>query len=218
MPPPEKTEHQPSPEGQADTVADSESTLGLRLEALVKSPTWEVGLPAVIHDFAQGEVILLLADPVSARTTVEVQVNTCSFQGDILYCQPKGSLWEAHISFDDVDASGLRRSPRFPVRIPARVFGGASDIPVGATIVDISGDGLGIEMAEAVAVQTRVAVQSQESTALGQVRHCREFEPGRFRAGVQLHHIIRKDRELAQASAESGGWVGKLARRLKIGG
>lgn len=216
MPPPEKTEHRLREKEQTESVPGSALELGIRLEAQVKSPTWEVGVPAVIQDFAQGEVTLLLADPITERTPVNVQVNNCSFDGEILFCQTAGSLWEAHVSFDDVDATGLRRTPRFPVRIAARVFASSSEIPIEGTIVDVSGDGLGMELAQPVPVKTRVAVQSDQSTALGEVRHCRELASGRFRAGVFLHHIIRKDPELEKASAEST-WMGKLARRFGIG-
>jgi len=206
----------PTPERASSQPAAIEPTLGLRVEALVKSPTWEVGLPAVIHDFAPGEVILLLADPVTQRTPVDVRVNDCSFSGEILYCRRNGSLWEVHISFDDADASGLRRSPRFPVQIAARVFASTNELPIEGVIVDISGDGLGMELAQGVPVQARVAVQSDQSTALGEVRHCRELKSGRFRAGVQLHHIMRRNQELEKGSAEAG-WMGKLARRLGMG-
>ncbi|HEX5228417.1 MAG TPA: PilZ domain-containing protein [Bryobacteraceae bacterium] len=210
MPPPEKTERQTGPN---DGVIDG---LGLRLEARVKSPTWEVAISGVIDDFAQGEVILLMADPITERTHVSVQANTSVFAGEILYCQPRGSLWETHVSFDDVDASGLRRTPRFPVRIPARVFSSTNEQPLEAMILDVSGDGLGIELAEPVKMGTRVAVQSEESTALGEVKHCRELKSGRFRAGVFLHHIMKKNQELEEGSGESN-WMGKLARRFKMG-
>jgi hypothetical protein len=186
---------------------------GLQLEARVTAPTWEIGLSAVLQDFTPGEAILLLDDQIPAGTRVTIQLNTSSFAGDILYCSPSGSRWEAHVSFDDVDATGLRRTPRFPVSIPARIFCSASDDPVDARIVDISGEGLGIELAEALPKDANIAVQSEENTALGQVRHCRELSTGLFRVGVQLHHIVKKDPELEKASADSG-WMNKLGARL----
>jgi len=64
-------------------------------------------------------------------------------------------------------------------------------------------------------MQACIAVQSEENTALGVVRHCRELSPGLFRAGVQLHHIVRKDPDLEKASAESG-WINKLGARLGL--
>ncbi len=208
MPPsPENAELRPRPTGDEP---------GVGLEVRVKSPTWEVGVGAVLQDFTPGEVILLLDDPITAQTHVAVQVNTCSFHGEILYCKPSGSRWEAHVSFDDVDASGLRRSPRFPVRIPARLFASGCGGPIEATILDISGEGLGLEIGRAVPAQTNVAVQSEDAVALGHVRHCREIGPGAFRAGILLQHIMKRDGELVRAAAESG-WMSRLGLGRKKG-
>ncbi len=184
---------------------------GLQMEARVTSTTWEIGLSAVVQDFTPGEVILLLDDQVGEGTHVTVQLNTCSFDGVILFCSPSGGRYEAHVSFDDVDATGLRRTPRFPVSIPAKVFSSTSEVPLQGQIVDVSGEGLGIELAVPLPKQTNIAVQSEENTALGVVRHCRELSAGVFRTGVQLHHIVRKDPELEKAES---GWMNKLGVRF----
>jgi hypothetical protein len=189
------------------------STRGLQMEARVTATTWEIGLSARVQDFTPGEVILLLDDQVGEGTHVTVQLNNCSFDGVILFCSPSGGHYEAHVSFDDVDATGLRRTPRFPVSIPAKVFSSATDGPLEGKIVDVSGEGLGIELTAPLPRQANIAVQSEENTALGVVRHCRELSPGVFRAGVQLHHIVRKDPELEKANAESG-WMNKLGVRF----
>jgi PilZ domain len=211
-PSPEKIEGQ-QPAAEHSQASPEKPTRGLQLEARVTAPTWEIGLSAVVQDFTPGEVILLLDDQIGAGTHVTIQLNTSSFHGVILFCQASGSRWEAHVSFDDVDATGLRRTPRFPVSIPARVFSSANDAPLEGRIVDISGEGLGIELAAPLPMQANIAVQSEENTALGVVRHCRELSAGLFRAGVQLHHIVRKDPELEKASADSG-WINKLGARL----
>ena len=130
-----------------------------------------------------------------------------------MFCEPAGARWEAHVSFDDVDATGLRRTPRFPVSIPARVFSSAIDAPLDGIIVDISGEGLGMELSAPLPMLSNVAIQSSENTALGVVRHCRELSSGLFRTGIHLHHIVRKDPDLEKASAESG-WMNKLGVRF----
>jgi hypothetical protein len=198
----------PSPEETRLQQRARVSERGVGLDVWVKSPTWEVSVGAVLQDFTPGEVILLLEDPIESKTHVVVRVNTCSFYGDVLYCKPSGSRWEAHVSFDDVDASGLRRSPRFPVRIPARLYASGS-APIEAMILDISGEGLGVEIGCAVAAQANVAVQSEDAVALGHVRHCREFGPGVFRAGILLQHIMKRDSQLMRAGAESS-WMSRL--------
>jgi hypothetical protein len=202
----------------AKEVSENRSGPGLRLEARVTAPTWEVGLSAVIQDFTPGEVILLLDDPLAAGTHVAIQVGTCSFDGDILFCNPSGSRWETHVSFDDVDATGLRRTPRFPVRIPARIFANAIKASaiepyIEGTIVDVSAEGLGVETSQPLPIQANIVVQSEENIALGAVRHCREIgASGLFRTGVQLHHIIKKDPDLEKAL--EAGWMNKLGARF----
>jgi PilZ domain len=210
---PEKVEPQQSATDPTQTSSQNSQGRGLHMQARVTSTTWEIGLSAVVQDFTPGEVILLLDDEVGEGTHVTVQMNTCSFDGVILFCELSGSQYEAHVSFDDVDATGLRRTPRFPVSIPAKVYSSASEVPLQGTIVDVSGEGLGIELSSPLPKQTNIAVQSEQNTALGVVRHCRELSGGVFRAGVQLHHIVRKDPELEKASAESG-WMNKLGARL----
>src|SRR3984885_14454216 len=165
-PSPEKIEGQ-QPAGEQSTA---EAARGLQMQARVTAPTWEIGLSGLVHDFTPGEVILILDDNIAAGTRVTIQINMSSFVGDILYCSPSGSRWEAHVSFDDVDATGLRRTPRFPVSIPARIFfnasgTSASEGTVEARIIDISGDGLGVELAVALPKDANTAVQTEESTA-----------------------------------------------------
>ena len=211
--PPENTESRQPKAEHTQAGVESRAARGLQIEARVTAPTWEIGMSAVVEDFAPGAVMLLLDDKVAAGTHVTIQLNTCSFTGDILFCEPRGSRYEAHVSFDDADSSGLRRSPRFPVSIPARVFSHTSDVALEGKIVDISGEGLGIELAVALPLKSNIAVQSEENTALGEVRFCRELPSGIFRVGVQLHHILKKDPELEKAAAESG-WMNKLGARF----
>jgi hypothetical protein len=214
-PSPEKIEGKQAAADGTEEAPKNPATRGLQMQARVTAHTWEIGLSAVIQDFTPGEVILLVDDQIASSTHVTIQMNNASFDGVVLFCSPSGSSWEAHVSFDDVDATGLRRTPRFPVSIPARVFSSATDAPLEGRIVDISGEGLGIELPEVLPMQANIAVQSEENTALGVVRHCRELAAGGFRVGVQLHHIVRKDPELEKASADSG-WINKLGARFGL--
>src|SRR5580704_1772310 len=107
-PSPEKIEGQ-QPAGEQSTA---EAARGLQMQARVTAPTWEIGLSGLVHDFTPGEVILILDDNIAAGTRVTIQINMSSFVGDILYCSPSGSRWEAHVSFDDVDATGPRLQQR----------------------------------------------------------------------------------------------------------
>ena len=214
MPPsPDKIEGKPPAPEHSQASAESRTLRGLQMEARVTAHTWEIGLSAVVHDFTPGEVILLLDDQIAGGTRVTIQLNTYSFTGEILFCAPKGSRYEAHVAFEDVDATGLRRTPRFPVSIPAKVFSSSSDVPLEGTIVDVSGEGLGIELTESLPIHSNIGVQSGENTAFGEVRYCKQASSGLFRAGVRLHHIVKKDPELEKKYGESG-WMNKLGARF----
>ena len=159
------------------------SARGLRLEARLTAPTWEIGLSAVVQDFTPGEVILLLDDQIAAGTRVTVQLNNSSFVGDILFCSPSGSGYEAHVSFDDVDAIGLRRTPRFPVSIPARIFCSASDAPLEGMIVDVSGEGLGIELTSPCRCKPISRCKARRIPRSAWCATAGNFRPGSFARG-----------------------------------
>jgi hypothetical protein len=177
-----------------DTVETQEPPRprGLNLPASVTNPTWGIGISGVIEDFTPGEAKLALETQISQGTAVTVQIRAFRFDGDILYCEPRGDRYEVHVSINDLDETGLRRTPRFPVNIPGVVFSPCVAVPTKATIVDLSGDGMGIELGIPLLTLSNVAIESESNVAFGIVRFSRELSPGLFRIGVQLHHIVQK--------------------------
>lgn len=151
-----------------------------------------ISIAGEIQDFTPGEVSVLLDRFVPVGTLVGVKFKNATFDGEILYCQPKEGQYQANVRFTDSAASGLRSTPRFSVKLPAQVFARNSSDPMAATIIDISGAGLGLELPFPLSVGEPVAVESEVNVAFGVVRHCREHVKNIFRAGVQLHHVIQK--------------------------
>ena len=182
---------------------------GLNIAAEVTSTMWGAGMSGILTDFTPGEAKLLLEGLVSPETQVQVAVGQFHFDGQVLFCERRNQQFEAHISIDDVDETGLRRTPRFPVHIPAKAFAPALAEPCEATIVDISGDGLGLETTVVLEVGSNVAVESDATLALGIVRFSREISPGHARVGVQLHHIVRQPAK-TQPQLTSSNLFGKL--------
>jgi len=189
---------------------------GFRLPASITNSSWGVGMAGVLVDFTPGEVKLVLEGLVSMGTLVEVHVGGCLFSGEVLFCERREEGFETHVSINDFDESGLRRTPRFPVSLPATVFASDLDSPAPATIVDISGDGLGIEVPAHLTVNTTIAVESESNVALGIVRYSREISPLRFRIGVQLHHIVNKEPAPAVHKTRIG-LIGKVSSRFTFG-
>jgi len=149
-------------------------------------------MQAVVEEFTPGEAKLVLEDSISPGTAVRVTIDDSAFVGQILYCEKQGQLYDAHVSIDDGDEAGLRRTPRFPVSLPAVVFAPIYADPVPGKILDISGNGIGMELPAAVPVQTPVAVKSDYNISLGIVRFCAAISPARYRTGVELHHIFKR--------------------------
>jgi len=167
-------------------------TAGLNLAVSVTSPTWEVGMAAVIKEFTPSEAIIVLDGMISPGTVVNVVIDAFGFDGEVLYCERRGDQYEAHVYRNDPDKTGSRRTRRFPVQIPGRVFAPGMAAPLPVTIVDISGEGLGIELATHLPTAKTVAVESESNVAFGIVRFSRRLSEGRVRVGVLLHQIIRR--------------------------
>jgi hypothetical protein len=152
----------------------------------------------VLHSFTPGEVAILTSEPLSQERTVAVHLSSFFFEGQILYSAPYESQYEAHISIDDVERKGLRRTPRFPVTIPAELLRPSGD-SVAITIRDLSRDGMGIESPIPVKAGQPVAIVSGPAFVFAIVRHCQETPGGLFRAGVEMHHLFEGP---GQAAAE----------------
>jgi hypothetical protein len=140
---------------------------------------------------------------VSEQRAVTVRFQSFLFGGETLYCRPKEGRYEAHITIDDAEESGLRRAPRFPVRFPAQMFP-PHGAPVEITIVDISGDGLGIELPVPVEAGQPLAMVSGSVFVFAIVRHCRSVSEGVFRAGVEIQHLFERPAEEAFDQPRAG--------------
>jgi hypothetical protein len=171
-------------------------------------------MPGVVEGFTPGETTILLEGLVSQGTLVKVEMGAFAFHGEVLFCERRADKYEAHISINDVDESGLRRTPRFPVSIAGTVFAAPLAAPTPATIVDISGDGLGIELPVHLPAQTNIAVESESNVAFGAVRFSRALPAGGFRIGVELHHIVQREAARPNAAAVRTGLMGRMGSRF----
>jgi hypothetical protein len=157
----------------------------------------------ILEGFTPGEVTVSLPERMSEQREVRVHLNSFVFDGETLYCQLKDGRYEAHITIDDVEETGLRSARRFPVRLPARMFPPHGS-PVDIAIVDISGDGLGIELAVPVEVGQPIAIANGSAFVFAVVAHCRPVAEGVFRAGVEMQHVFERCAEVPVAESRSG--------------
>ncbi len=197
-------EYPPSPSGasEAGSLASAADSLVAAFEQ------WPLALNVRVVDFLSnytirgelvsftpGEVAILLDEPVPEQRAVAVHIHTFVFEGQTLYCRPMQARYEAHVSINDVDGSGIRRAPRFPVNLPARLFL-SDDNPVAIRILDISRDGLGIESPVPVDTGQAIALECGPVFVFAVVRHQRQLSDGLFRAGAEMHHLFEKNVDL----------------------
>jgi hypothetical protein len=149
------------------------------------------GVEGILQGFTPGEITVSLGERVSEYRIVTVHLDSFTFEGEILYCGQRDTRFEAHISLDDAAKTGLRRSPRFPVRLPGRLFPPDAS-PVALTIIDISRDGLGVQLPVPLEAGQPVAIATESIFIFAVVRHCFRTPEGSFRAGCEMHHLFER--------------------------
>jgi hypothetical protein len=205
------------PEYAADAVIATETEYSPNVEApLSSSDQWALGLQVrvvdflsgytvsgVLEGFTPGEVTVMLGEPMSEQRTVSIELNSFVFEGETLYCGAKQGGYEIHISINDVGRTGMRRSPRFPVSFPGHLFSARANA-VAITIVDISREGLGVEVPVQLDPGQPIAISTGSVFVFAVVRHCRPAPRGLFRAGVEMHHLFEMPAKPAEEQTGSG--------------
>jgi hypothetical protein len=188
---------------------------------LERSFAWSLGLEVQVVDFLSGyavsgilegftpgEVTVSLPEMVSEHRVVEVRWNSFVFEGETLYCQPKQGRYEAHITIDDVEETGLRKVRCFPVRLAAQMFTAHAG-PANITIVEISDESLGIELPAPVETGQPIAIVSGTVFVFAVMDGCREIGEGLFRACAQMQHLFERPLE-ALLEEPSCGIIGRV--------
>jgi len=151
-----------------------------------------VALNGFIEGFTSGEVALSVDCLIPVHRQVRIEFNGSQLDGEVIGCRATKWGFRANILIYDFDEAGLRRTPRFPVLLEARLYEAGTGDPVDACIVDISSDGLGIELAKTLVVDEMVAIETASSTTFATVKHCKPLSVGRYRAGVSMLYVMRK--------------------------
>jgi PilZ domain len=181
---------------------------------------WVIGLSVHVVDvlsgytvagrltgFTPGEVRISVEELMTEHRSVMVQFDSFAFEGETLCCLSTDRGYEANITINDVQKNGLRREPRFPVKLAGQMFPPHSE-PVPIMIVDISRDGLGIELPVAVEVDQPIALVSGSVFVFATVRYCRSLPGSGFRAGVEMQHVL--ERPIETQVEEPAGLLGKV--------
>lgn len=198
------------------------------MEVQPSRPDWVIGLDVhvvdflsgytvagVLEGFTTGEVTVAIGESIPEQRTVMVQFDSFFFEGETLFCRPKdGGGYEAHITIDDVEKNGRRREPRFPIQLAGEMFVPHSE-PVALTVVDMSREGLGIELPIPVEAGQPVAISVGSVFVFAIVRYCRRAGT-LYRAGLEMQHVLQRPATQEEKKAErpSSGLLKVFAERL----
>ncbi len=171
-------------------TAERLPTVGFNLRASLTNPAIGLERSGILKDFTPSQAVIILESHISPGTSVYVDINAYAFDGEVLSCQQCDHRFEAHIYVNDSVETSSRKSLRFPVRLSASVVASGISDPIPATIVDISGDGLGVDLPTHFPEESILAVESEANLAFGIVRYSRPLAEGGFRTGVRVYRII----------------------------
>jgi hypothetical protein len=209
---------------QSNSVASADAGVLISGEIGPESsqPDWVIGLnvhvvdflsgytvTGVLMNFTPGEVTVSVDEIIPEQRSVTVQFDSFVFEGETLFCRAKGHGYEAHITIGDVENSGLRKEPRFPIELAGRMFRPNAD-PVPITIVDFSTEGLGIELPVGLQVDQPIAILTGPVFVFAIVRHCRNMDGGGYRAGVEMQHVLARPMETAVDEEEAPSLLGRV--------
>jgi hypothetical protein len=198
--------------GLDDTLAarskEQPSSPSLNLPVQVSRAQGSIAFSGTMEHFTPGAASIILDQSMLIDTTVQVECNGFQFAGEVAYCHSKEGAYEIHVAISDVDELGVRRSPRYAVNLPAKIYGAEAGERFDVTLVDISRDGIGLESRTPLHTDEAVCVESELCMAFATVRHCRQVASGRFRAGLEVQYAIAK--EHPSPSPVRLGWFCRL--------
>jgi hypothetical protein len=190
------------------TTSPAEPALGLKVQVVDFLSGYTVR--GVLESFTPGEVTIQVEEMIPEQRSATVQFDSFVFQGETLYCRAKGARYEAHITIG-ASENGMRTGPRFPIKLAGQVFPPESG-PVAITIVDVSRDGLGIELPMFVEPGQPIAIATGNVFVFATVCYCRRLSDGVFRAGVEIEHVLEKPC-LPDPTDLSTGMMSRVFRR-----
>jgi hypothetical protein len=160
-----------------------------------------------------------LACPVflQSNTTIDISFDRQRREVEVVFCKADhriGYLVGARLM---AGLNGeIRREPRIPIEISARLT--TSDLPgsIPAKVVDISRSGLGLRVPRNIPVGVGVIVELHSGIAFGEVRHSSKKTKDSWRVGLSLDEFIaRRDRSSKGENEASESSAVPFIRLLK---
>ncbi len=141
-------------------------------------------------------------------------------QAEVVYSR-KQEVGIHHVGIRTCGSHGaVRKELRLPVDVQAAVNVPGSATPLRARVSDMSQSGLGLILRKEIPTGTAVSVDLGHGVAFGEIRYCKSFSKGRYRAGFWLEEFIYRPRHQkgASSSESRSGMLAsfaRFARRMK---
>lgn len=166
------------------------NSLGRGLAVLITTSRSRVA--GVIHDIQPHGLSILVKQPL-AKGSVLVEFGRVARYAEIVSCQPKAGKYELSVVLANINKRDLRGAERYPLTQEVQIQRASLDTPLLATVVDLSMQGVGLEMPAPLEPDEIITVENDSSVGFGIVRHCTPLVDGRFQVGVEIFHIMPKD-------------------------
>ena len=146
----------------------------------------------IIHDIQPHALSILVKQPL-AEGSVSVEFGAVARYAEIVSCRPKAGKYELSVVLANIRKRDLRGTERYPLTQEVQVQAASLDSPLSATVVDLSMQGVGLELIAPLRPGEVITIESDSSVGFGIVRHCTPLVDGRFQVGVEVFHIMPKD-------------------------
>lgn len=145
-------------------------------------PPYTCGLLGI----GNGEAHLLSANCFGESSKVILIFDRLAISGEVLYSKRKGDAYRTAVSLGS-DRERERKEPRFPINQVGRItiLNAAGTICGLCILTDMSGSGLGLTTLHQADLACMVYVVGDFGLVVGEVRHCRRDDNGRYRIGIK---------------------------------
>jgi hypothetical protein len=166
------------------------TSLGRGIGVLIK--TSDLKLVGVIQEIKTHGLSIAIKQPLKVGSSVSVEFGSECRNGEIISCRRTGSTYETCVVMEK--AADRRLDERFPVTLEVRIVADSVGSKTNALVVDLSRQGMGLEIPTPLKLQETVAIETATNQAFGIVRNCQELPGGNYHAGVEIFHVIPKER------------------------
>jgi PilZ domain len=175
-----------------DDFQNVRTSLGSGVDVLIKTSSFD--LVGVIQDVQTHALSIAVHRPLLKGSTVLIEFGAETRQGEIVSCRRNGNVYQACIVVANTSESDRRTAERFPLTQEVKISSDTRESQLDGEIVDLSAHGIGLEIPTPLEPKEVVTVESVSNVAFGIVRHCRQLDDGRFHAGVEVFHVMPKER------------------------